>query len=152
MLVRYLRDFDFAEEAFQEATVAALERWPIDGPPDNPGAWLLTRAWRKDGNVAKACELLEVSRSAYYEWSRHVPSRRQLDDEALGKRIQAIYDDSRGTYGWPRVHRACRPRAPTPAASACPGSCATRPWWGRAGGAGPRRRVPLTHKQPPTTW
>ncbi len=60
------------------------------------------------GNVTKACELLEVSRSAYYQWSRHLPSRRQLDDAALGERIQAIYDESRGTYGWPRVHRALR--------------------------------------------
>jgi transposase InsO family protein len=61
-----------------------------------------------DGNVTMACRLLEVSRSAYYEWSRHVPSRRRLDDEQLGERIQAIYDRSRGTYGWPRVHRALR--------------------------------------------
>lgn len=60
------------------------------------------------GNVAKACELLVVSRSAFYDWSHHVPSRRQLDDSALGERIQAIYDASRGTYGWPRVHRALR--------------------------------------------
>ena len=60
------------------------------------------------GNVAKACGLLEVSRSAYYDWSRHVPSRHTLDDQALGERIQAIYDQSRGTYGWPRVHRALR--------------------------------------------
>jgi transposase InsO family protein len=62
----------------------------------------------EDGNVAMACRMLEVSRSAYYEWSRHVPSRRRLDDEALGERIQAIYDRSRGTYGWPRVHRVLR--------------------------------------------
>lgn len=62
----------------------------------------------EDGNVAMACRLLEVSRSAYYEWSRHAPSRRQLDDEALGERVQAVYDRSRGTYGWPRVHRALR--------------------------------------------
>ena len=62
----------------------------------------------QDGNVAKACELLEVSRSAYYEWARHVPSRRSLDDQALGWRIQAVYDQSRGTYGWPRVHQALR--------------------------------------------
>lgn len=62
----------------------------------------------EDGNVTMACRLLEVSRSAYYEWSRHVPSRRRLDDEQLGEHIQAIYDRSRGTYGWPRVHRALR--------------------------------------------
>jgi putative transposase len=59
-------------------------------------------------NVAKACELLEVSRSAFYEWHQHVPPARQLDDEALGEDIQRIYDDSRGTYGWPRVRKALR--------------------------------------------
>jgi transposase InsO family protein len=59
-------------------------------------------------NVAKACELLEVSTSAFYDWHRHLPSARQLADETLGERIRAIYDDSRGTYGWPRVHQALR--------------------------------------------
>ncbi len=59
-------------------------------------------------NVAKACEMLEVSRSAFYEWHQHVPSARQRADEELGERIQKIYDESRGTYGWPRVHRALR--------------------------------------------
>ena len=59
-------------------------------------------------NVAKACDLLEVSRSAFYAWHQHVPSARQLADEELGERIQAIYDEARGTYGWPRVHRALR--------------------------------------------
>jgi RNA polymerase sigma-70 factor, ECF subfamily len=46
-LIRVLGDFDLAEEAFQEAVVAALERWPVDGMPDRPGAWLLTTARRK---------------------------------------------------------------------------------------------------------
>ena len=59
-------------------------------------------------NVTKACELLEVSTSAFYDWHRHLPSARQLADETLGERIQAIYDESRGTYGWPRVHQALR--------------------------------------------
>jgi transposase InsO family protein len=59
-------------------------------------------------NVAKACELLEVSRSAFYEWHQHRPSSRQVADDALAKRIEAIFDDSRGTYGWPRVHKALR--------------------------------------------
>jgi len=59
-------------------------------------------------NVAKACELLEVSRSAFYDWHKHRPSARQLADEALGERIEAIFEASRGTYGWPRVHRALR--------------------------------------------
>lgn len=46
-LIRTLRDFDAAEDALQEAIVAALERWPTDGVPDKPGAWLLTTARNK---------------------------------------------------------------------------------------------------------
>ena len=57
-------------------------------------------------NVAKACEMLAVSRSAFYEWHQHVPSARQRADEQLGERIERIHNESRGTYGWPRVHRA----------------------------------------------
>ena len=39
-LIRVLGDFDLAEEAVQEAFVVALERWPRDGVPANPGAWI----------------------------------------------------------------------------------------------------------------
>src|SRR4051794_4792142 len=46
-LIRTLRDFDAAEDALQEAIVAALERWPVEGVPDRPGAWLLTTARNK---------------------------------------------------------------------------------------------------------
>jgi transposase InsO family protein len=59
-------------------------------------------------NVARACELLEVSRSAFYEWHKHLPSARELADEELAERIEAIWDGSRGTYGWPRVHAQLR--------------------------------------------
>jgi transposase InsO family protein len=62
----------------------------------------------EQGNVAKACELLEVSRSAFYEWDKHLPSARELADEELAERIEAIWDGSRGTYGWPRVHAQLR--------------------------------------------
>jgi transposase InsO family protein len=60
------------------------------------------------GNVVKACELLEVSRSAFYDWAQHRRSRRALDDEALAERIETIHAESRGTYGWPRVHAQLR--------------------------------------------
>ncbi len=40
-LVGYLGDFDLAEESAQEAFMLAAARWPRDGPPANPGAWLL---------------------------------------------------------------------------------------------------------------
>ena len=43
-LVGFLGDFDLAEEAAQEAFAAAAERWPRDGTPANPGAWLLATA------------------------------------------------------------------------------------------------------------
>jgi len=45
--VKRLGDFDLAEECVQDALVAALEHWPRSGIPDNPGAWLMTTAYRK---------------------------------------------------------------------------------------------------------
>ena len=54
-------------------------------------------------NVAKACALLEVSRSAFYDWSKHTPSLREIADGELAERIEQIHARSRGTYGWPRV-------------------------------------------------
>ncbi|HEX2895933.1 MAG TPA: sigma-70 family RNA polymerase sigma factor [Marmoricola sp.] len=46
-LIRRLRDIDLAEDAVAEALVTALERWPADGIPPNPGAWLTTTAGNK---------------------------------------------------------------------------------------------------------
>jgi RNA polymerase sigma-70 factor (ECF subfamily) len=43
-LIRVLGDFDLAEEAVQEAFIAALETWPDRGIPANPGAWITTTA------------------------------------------------------------------------------------------------------------
>lgn len=60
------------------------------------------------GNVAKVCALMEVCRSAYYEWSMHRPSRRQLADAELVDKIGEFFDPYRGTYGWPRVLAALR--------------------------------------------
>jgi predicted RNA polymerase sigma factor len=45
--VRILGDFDVAEEIVQDTLLAALERWPVDGIPERPGAWLLTVARRR---------------------------------------------------------------------------------------------------------
>ena len=56
-------------------------------------------------NVAKACGLLEVSRSAFYEWHQHTPSDRAVADLALLERITQVHEESRGIYGSPRVHR-----------------------------------------------
>jgi RNA polymerase sigma factor (sigma-70 family) len=45
-LARMLRDVSLAEELAHDALVAALQRWPVDGVPKNPGAWLMTTAKR----------------------------------------------------------------------------------------------------------
>ncbi len=47
LLVRSLGDFDLAEDLVQDALVVAMERWPREGVPDQPGAWLLTVARRR---------------------------------------------------------------------------------------------------------
>ena len=57
----------------------------------------------QDGNVAMACRLLEVSRTAYYEWSAKEPSARELSDAELFEKITEIHKASRGTYGAPRI-------------------------------------------------
>jgi RNA polymerase sigma-70 factor (ECF subfamily) len=66
-LIGFLGDFDLAEEAAQEAFAIATERWPRDGVPDNPGAWLLTTARnrainriRRERTLAQKTRLLEV--------------------------------------------------------------------------------------------
>ena len=46
-LIGLLRDFDLAEDALQDALAVALERWPAEGVPRNPGAWLMTVARHK---------------------------------------------------------------------------------------------------------
>ena len=40
-LLRYFRDLDAAEEAFQESCLRALRNWPVNGPPRYPAAWLI---------------------------------------------------------------------------------------------------------------
>lgn len=54
------------------------------------------------------CEWLKVSRSGYYTWfNRHI-SQRAIEDEYLSRMIVYIHQDSRGTYGSPRVHEALK--------------------------------------------
>jgi transposase InsO family protein len=60
-------------------------------------------------NVKRACELLKVSRAAFYA---HLagPSRRDRADAELAAEIQAVHEESRGRYGAPRVHAEMRRR------------------------------------------
>jgi transposase InsO family protein len=52
--------------------------------------------------------VLDVSRSAYYQWDKQLPSRRTQQDVVLSERIAGIHRESRGTYGVPRVHGQLR--------------------------------------------
>src|SRR5256885_14166159 len=46
-LISSVRDFELAEDALQDAMLVALERWPVDGIPRNPSAWITTTARHK---------------------------------------------------------------------------------------------------------
>jgi hypothetical protein len=78
-LVGFLGDIDLAEEAAQEAFAIAVD-------------------------VAVACRVLNVSRSGYYDWLGRPDSTREQENELLLKHIRRIHDDSRRTYGSPRIH------------------------------------------------
>ena len=54
-------------------------------------------------NVKRACELLKVSRAAYYAARDGRPSDRELEDAALAAEVKAVHEDSKGRYGAPRV-------------------------------------------------
>jgi RNA polymerase sigma-70 factor (ECF subfamily) len=75
-LVGYLGDFDLAEEAAQEAFAIAAERWPRDGMPENPGAWLVVTARnraidriRRERTLTDRTRLLaaEMTEAMYHE-------------------------------------------------------------------------------------
>ena len=66
-LIGFLGDFDLAEEAAQEAFAIAADRWPRDGPPASPRAWLVTTARnraidriRRDRTLAEKTCLLDI--------------------------------------------------------------------------------------------
>jgi RNA polymerase sigma-70 factor, ECF subfamily len=70
-LIGFLGDFDLAEEAAQEAFAIAAERWPRDGAPSNPAAWLVTTGRnrainriRRDRTLAAKTRLLQVPEAA----------------------------------------------------------------------------------------
>ena len=74
-LIRLLGDFDVAEEALHEAFASAVERWPVDGVPENPRGWLVSagrfkaidgmrRRARFDASMGELAERLEADRRA----------------------------------------------------------------------------------------
>jgi RNA polymerase sigma-70 factor (ECF subfamily) len=84
-LIGLLGDFDRAEEAAQEAFAIAAERWPREGAPSNPSAWLVTTARnraidriRRDRTLAEKTKLLEVAEAVEDEMDETV-----IPDERL---------------------------------------------------------------------
>jgi transposase InsO family protein len=56
------------------------------------------------------CDVLDVSRSGYYAWYHRPPSSRRQENEQLNQQIQDIHQQSRKTYGAPRIHASLRAR------------------------------------------
>src|SRR3712207_2029191 len=78
-LIRLLGDFDLAEDALQDAFAAAAERWPRDGVPANPRAWLvsagrfkaidaLRRRARFDASLGQLAEQIDASTTDAMQW------------------------------------------------------------------------------------
>jgi RNA polymerase sigma factor (sigma-70 family) len=86
-LARIVRDVGLAEDLAQDALVAALERWPESGVPDNPGAWLMATAKHRAIDVLRRRALAERK----HEELGHELEARQ--EEALPDLDAAIDDD-----------------------------------------------------------
>jgi len=97
-----VRDVGLAEDLAQDALVAALERWPESGVPDNPGAWLMTTAKRR------AIDLLRRSKRVE---SKHEELGRELEKrlEAALPDLEAAIDDTIGDDLLRLVFISCHP-------------------------------------------
>ncbi|MFC8430335.1 RNA polymerase sigma factor [Streptomyces sp. NPDC057253] len=88
-VTRVVRDVGIAEELAQDALVAALEQWPRDGVPDNPGAWLMAIARRKAVDLVRrrenyARKLAEIGRDLTETAPPEEPSDPEdIDDDLL---------------------------------------------------------------------
>ncbi len=80
-LAHHTHDVGLAEELAQDAVVAALEQWPVDGVPRNPGAWLMTVAKRRAIDLFRRNERLR---------DRYAALGRELAEEDAG--AQAAFD------------------------------------------------------------
>jgi hypothetical protein len=71
-------------------------------------------------NVKRTCELMKVSRSAYYQRIRGVQTSRRRVDTHLSERITAVHAVSKGTYGALRIHPSSPTRADDTAVNVSP--------------------------------
>jgi RNA polymerase sigma factor (sigma-70 family) len=106
-LVRVVRDVGRAEDLAQDALVAALERWPETGVPENPGAWLMTAAKRR------GIDLLRRNRRA--EEKHREIGRDLLARERVSPDLDAAIDDPFGDDLLRLVFISCHPLLSTDA-------------------------------------
>lgn len=101
-LTRFVRDVGVAEELAQDALVAALERWPVSGVPDNPGAWLTAAAKHRAIDHMRRRSLAERKHA---DLGRDLERRRESAVEDL----HAALDDPVGDDLLSLVFIACHP-------------------------------------------
>ena len=89
-LTRIVRDVGVAEDLAQDALVAALERWPQSGVPDNPGAWLMATAKHRAIDLLRRGKMLERK---HQEVGHELEARQEM---ALPDLDAAIDDDIGG--------------------------------------------------------
>ena len=70
------------------------------------------KAYANRFSVRRMCAVLAVSPSGYYAWRRPKPSNRARANVALLKLIRTIYTDSKGTYGYRKVHAVATKKLP----------------------------------------
>jgi RNA polymerase sigma-70 factor, ECF subfamily len=88
-LIGWLGDFDLAEEAAQDAFLAAIEHWPVDGIPNKPGAWLTTTARRKAIDRIRRQRPSDVDPEALEAVLPSPPAEEQ--DEIPDERLKLIF-------------------------------------------------------------
>ena len=109
-LIRFCGDFDLAEDALQDAVAVAAERWPREGVPDRPGAWLTTAARRKaidrirrDQRFASRLEAL----SALLEDEEGLEPEPDGDDLTVADdRLRLIFSSPAVIRRWPGMRRS----------------------------------------------
>jgi RNA polymerase sigma-70 factor (ECF subfamily) len=94
-LIGFFGDFDLAEEAAQEAFAIAAERWPREGTPANPRAWLVTTARnraidriRRDRTLAAKTRLLEVQETTEDDVEH---KSRRLETTIPDERLELVF-------------------------------------------------------------
>jgi RNA polymerase sigma-70 factor (ECF subfamily) len=91
-LVRQFGDLDLAEEVASEAVAAALERWPVDGVPGRPAAWLLTTARRKAVDRLRRDKAYAARLALMHaEAEREVPVLAAEEDDVPDERLRLFF-------------------------------------------------------------